>query len=85
MSKLGLESLEERRENLCLQFAKKCLSNNRVKGLFPQKTTNQSEKLRKPEKFKVNFARTTRLKNSAIPNMQRLLNEDANRQTKYNS
>ena len=32
---LEIDSLEERRENLCLNFAQKCLTNDKMKTLFP--------------------------------------------------
>ena len=35
LNMLGLESLHSRREYLCLQFAKKCLKNKKMKSLFP--------------------------------------------------
>ena len=43
----------------------------------PKLTKKHEFKLRKTEKFEVKFARTERLKKSAIPVMQKLLNEDA--------
>ena len=35
--KLGLQSLEERREAMRLKFAKQCLKVEKMKGLFPRK------------------------------------------------
>ena len=34
---LGLQSLDERRESLCLKFAKKCLQVEKFKSMFPKK------------------------------------------------
>ena len=68
----GLDTLEVRRSKLCLNFAKKCIKNEKTKSMFP---TNESEvNTRNHEYFKVTNARTDRLAKSAIPYMQRLLN-----------
>ena len=73
LTKAGLESLVERRDKLCLKFAKACLKNDNVKDMFPiNDTINQD--VRDRDKFKVTFAHKGRLKDSAIPYMQRLLN-----------
>lgn len=74
LEKTGLEHLTERRKNLCLKFAKKCVENPKTTHMFKQ-TQNIGDRKRK-EKFEVQFARTERLKQSSIPYMQRLLNED---------
>ena len=63
-----LETLEERRLTLCKRFAVKCTKNPRLAEMFPLDTTRHSNK------FKVMFARNSRLLHSAIPQMQRLLN-----------
>ena len=68
----GLQTLEERREFLCLNFARKCLKSDATKDMFPLKKTCRNT--RKPQKFHVPFARTSRLANSAIPYMAKLLN-----------
>ena len=66
----------ERRENLCLKFAKKCLQNERTENMFPLNKNTHNMKTRMTDKFKVKFAHTERLKQSSIPYMQRLLNND---------
>ena len=66
---LELENLSERRRNLCKKFALKSLKYDKSKDMFPKDST------RNKNIFKVNFARHSRLLNSAIPQMQRLLNE----------
>ena len=73
---LNLETLRERRKKLCLKFSKKCLKFSQTREMFPLKVDQQAD-TRQPEKFKVNFARTSRLLDSAIPQMQRALNVDA--------
>ena len=77
LEKVDLESLEDRRKKLSLNFAKKCVKNESMSGLFPKTNKSHEFKLRNTEKFEVKFARTERLKKSAIPVMQKLLNEDA--------
>ena len=37
---LNIQTLETRREMLCLRFAKKCHENEKVKRFFPKKQTN---------------------------------------------
>ena len=56
-----------------LNFALKCLKNERTANLFPR---NEVKLTRHTEEFKVPFARTERYKKSAIPTMARLLNEN---------
>ena len=63
-----LESLEVRRSILCKRFALKCIKNPRTSDMFPIDYTRHSNK------FQVTFARNERLLNSAIPQMQRILN-----------
>ena len=70
---LDLENLTERRMNLCLNFAKRCLKFEKTLDMFPLNELNTNH-TRSHEKFRVKHAKTDRLKNSAIPQMQRLLN-----------
>ena len=71
---LNLQRLDERRLKLCLQFAKKCTKHDKVSAMFPLNDTELN--LRNPEKYEVKFARTGRLFNSAVPSIQRLLNDN---------
>ena len=73
LTKVGLECLVERREKLCLKFARACLKNANVKDMFPLNDAVDQD-IRQRDKYKVAFARTGRLKDSSIPYMQRLLN-----------
>ena len=74
---LNLENLRDRREDLCLRFAKKCLKFEKTSGMFPLNTNQTQSNLRNIEKFQVQFASTSRLRDSAIPQMQRALNADS--------
>ena len=53
-----------------------------MSNLFKHKEKVHEMELRKNEIFNVNTANTERYKNSAIPFMQRLLNECENEQSK---
>ena len=77
LNKTGLSTLFERRTKLCLKFAKSCLKNTEMRKMFPMNPTHYAVKTRFREKFEVTAARTERLKSSAIPYMQRLLNNEA--------
>ena len=76
LKELKIDSLEVRREKLCISFAKKCIKNEKVKDMFPLKKTKHQMKKRKDEKFQTFKARTKRYKNSALPYMRRLLNTE---------
>ena len=73
---LNMESLEKRREILCLKFAKKCTMNEKLKNLFPLNKTGHKMKLRRKKKYKILKANTKRYKQSALPYMRRLLNDE---------
>ena len=75
---LKLQNLDDRRENLCLGFAKKCLTNDKVKNLFPLERSKHTMKKRKTNKFKIFKTNTKRFEQSAVPYMRRLLNKDWN-------
>ena len=72
---LNMTTLDQRRQDFSLKFAKSCLKNDKVKHFFPLNIMNEKN-TRNHEKYKVNFAHRKRYKNSTIPNMQRLLNKD---------
>ena len=66
--------LFKRRENRCLTFGLRCLKPSKHKSLFPSNRTSE-QNTRNPNKFKVNFARTSAYKDSAVPYIQNMLNE----------
>jgi hypothetical protein len=73
----GLSTLFERRSNLCLKFAKSCVKNEKTTHMFPANParTGYGMNTRAREKYAVTHAKTERLKSSAIPYMQTLLNK----------
>ena len=72
---LELETLDERREILCLNFAKKSSKNPRTRKMFPLRDKEHAMDTRKQEKYIVQHANTERLKKSSIIYMQNLLNK----------
>ena len=71
----GLQTLADRRQERCLNFALKCIKHTKMEKLFPTNPESSEHFLRQKEVFKVNFAHTSRYKQSTIPYCQRLLNE----------
>ena len=76
LARLGIDTLESRRDTLCLNFAKKCEKNSKLSHMFPKNDNTHKMETRKKEKYVVQFANTGRLKKSPLIYMQRLLNED---------
>ena len=76
--KLNILKLTERREDLSLNFAKRTTMNKKIRHMFPLRKEIRLSKRRKTEKYVVRKARTNRLKNSAIPYLQNLLNKNHN-------
>ena len=75
LDKIGLETLAERRENLCNFFVKKQVSNVKVKNHFRRNVKPHRMDTRNPDICNVNFATTERLKISPVIYMQNLLND----------
>ena len=73
---MELDTLKQRREQLCLSFALKCLKRPKFKKMFPENEKKHEMNTRENEKFKVHFAFTKRLQNSPIIYMQKLLNQN---------
>ena len=67
--------MDERREILCLDFARRTSKHSKLEKMFPLNEKINSMKTRHPEKYKVQKAHTERLKRSALVYMQNLLNE----------
>ena len=67
---------------MALNFAKKSLKLDKFSELFPLNNAKHLMKKRNPEKYSVTNANTERYRKSAVPFMQRLLNDDFARQKK---
>ena len=85
LKELNLETLQKRREILCLRFAKKSLKLNNFKKMFPLSKKLHSMKQRKGRKFLQKHANTERYIKSSIPYMQRLLNLENNKLKNFES
>ena len=76
LDKLNIQTLSERREQICFRFAKKSLKNDKARSMFQKSKTEHCMKKRKTQKYKIRLAKTKRFKKSAIPYMVKLLNDD---------
>ena len=70
------KTLDERRESLCLRFAKRCIKNEKTTKMFPLNNKKHIMNTRNIEKYKVEYANTERFKTSPIIYMQNLLNRN---------
>ena len=75
LAELEIETLEQWREKLCLNFALKCAKNEKTKKMFPLNEKQHKMNTRNTEKSQVQHANTERLKNSPLIYMQNLLND----------
>ena len=82
--KLNLDSLSQRRQILCLKFAKDGIKHNKLSDLLPLRTKEHDMQIRQSDKYKVDFANTERLRNGSIITMQNYLNEDNMQKIKRN-
>ena len=76
LNQLGIMRLSERREVICLKFAKNCLRLENFKKLFPVHLSKHSMKTRHEEKYAISKSNGQRYANSAIPKMLNLLNKE---------
>ena len=74
LTKAGLQNLDDRRNSLCLKFAKNCIKNKNTKHMFPVRENYTNAETRFPEVYQVQHANTERLKKSPLIFMQNLLN-----------
>ena len=74
LTKLSLEKLSTRRDQLCFKFAQKCSKDPHHSNMFPL-NNNFRENMRNPKKFLEYQCRTSRFFKSAIPFLSRLLNK----------
>ena len=82
LQELGMDSLADRREKMCLKFAKNCLKIDNMKQLFPRYVSKCPMLTRNKCKYAVNRSLTERYRRSAIPDMQRKLNKSLMEQRK---
>ena len=76
LTELGMTNLKERRDLLCLKFAKKSLKVENFGHLFPISTKSHEMRTRKSDVYKVCKAFGRRYLKSAVPSMQKMLNRD---------
>ena len=76
LEELGMNRLSERRELICLKFAKSCLRIQNFTKLFPKHNNLHDMETRQHEKYKVIRSYGKRYAISAIPSMQNLLNRE---------
>ena len=76
LKQLGIMRLSERREVICLKFAKNCLRLENFKKLFPMHVSKHGMKTRHEEKYQIGKSNGKRYANSAIPKMLQLLNKE---------
>ena len=79
LRKLDLETLKERRNILCLNFARKCLKNPKNIDLFRLNERKHLMQPREHEHYKVFLARTNKFKESPVTFMQNILNTEVKR------
>ena len=75
----GLQTLSDRRQKRCLDFAIKSVKHDRNSRMFPRNLVTSERYVRYREIFHVNFAKTSTYKKSAIPFCQRMLNSHLKR------
>ena len=74
LQRLNIQTLKERRKHLCAKFAEKCLETSKTKHMFKSYIKNHSMETRQNRIVMESKVKTNRMKNSAIPYMEKLLN-----------
>ena len=69
-----LQTIDERRNLLTLQFAETGIKNRTMNNLFPHRKKSHIMKTRKDNYYKITHANTKRFQDSPILAMQRMLN-----------
>ena len=80
LKELGIMRLSEKRDLVCLKFAKTSLRLENFKKLFPVQTNVHNMATRQHERYHVNRSYGKRYAVSAIPSMQKLLNKEHKKQ-----
>ena len=73
---IGLQTLKDRRHQLCTKFALKCCTSDRYAGWFPHNNRTHSMVLRYTNRYTVPKYRTNRYGNSSIPFLCKILNQE---------
>ena len=81
LKELKMKRLSERRDLICLKFAKTSLRLENFKRLFPMHKSNHDMETRQNERYHVKRSYGKRHAVSAIPSMQRLLNKKHKKKT----
>ena len=63
---LRQQKLSDRRNELCLKFAKKCTQSEKTEEIFPLRTLHPNKEIENTEEFEVHFARSERLNQVCI-------------------
>ena len=79
---MKIDSLRERRVKMALRFAKKSVRHRNFSSVFPLNENAHSMIKRNPAKYVIKASNTERMKRSAVPFLQRLLNKDNDKQRK---
>ena len=74
----GLERLTDRRQQKCLNYGLKSLLHPVHSDMFPVNPQLDAQNTRNQEHFTVNWARTDSYRMSAVPYIQRMLNDYVN-------
>ena len=72
---LKIDSLEKRRNKLCLSFAKKSAKHEKIMDMFPIRRNNHQMSKRYKRKYETKVAKTERYTKSAIPYMTKPIND----------
>ena len=80
LKELNIMRLSERRELICLKFAKNSLRLDNFKQLFPRHKNDHDMETRRQGEYHVSMSHGNRHAISAIPSMQKLLNKDLKKQ-----
>ena len=80
LKELEMKRLSERRDWICLKFAKTSLRLENFKRLFPKQKNKHEMETRQHERYHVKRSYGKRYAVSAIPSMQRLLNQENKKQ-----
>ena len=66
LARLGIDTLESRRDTLYLNFEKNAKKNSKLSHMFPKNDNTHKMETRKKEKYVVQFANTGRIKKNHL-------------------